>query len=351
MKRIVALFLAIAMSLTLCACSHKHKFEEATCTEPKTCSKCGATDGEPLGHDWEEATCTKSKTCSRCGATEGEALGHIWIDATCTEAKTCSICGATDGEPLGHSCEKWTVVKKATCTEKGSETGVCTVCGETAFIDTEYAEHTPGDWEVKEKATVSASGMKVKKCTVCGKELESEYYQLDPFDISPIKKRSTFVYDDFNRSWKYYSVYDNKYSDATEIIGIILFSEDNGTNIEEIEIRAFLNWKDAAETPWNVKSLEFLIDGSIYHFDMTLMDSENISYAFLYNETSYQFVQSLANTSKIKIKITYDNEVASTLDLSSNPFRTICKDIIDYSMWDYYIPSDYLAVLDTTTVR
>ena len=40
----------------------KHEWKEATCTEPKTCSKCGETDGEVLGHNWQEATCTDPKT-------------------------------------------------------------------------------------------------------------------------------------------------------------------------------------------------------------------------------------------------------------------------------------------------
>lgn len=50
---------------------HTHKWVDATCTEPKTCSECGATEGDPLGHDWKDATATEPKTCSRCGATEG----------------------------------------------------------------------------------------------------------------------------------------------------------------------------------------------------------------------------------------------------------------------------------------
>lgn len=65
--------------VVLLACnSHSHIWKDATCLEPKTCSECGATEGEALGHDWKAATCTEAKTCSRCGATEGEALGHEW---------------------------------------------------------------------------------------------------------------------------------------------------------------------------------------------------------------------------------------------------------------------------------
>ena len=98
-----------------------HDWQDATCTEPKTCIKCGKTEGEALGHTWADATCTESKTCSICGATEGEALGHIWIDATCTVPKACSNCGATEGEALGH-----------TLTEANyQQAAICTVCGAT----------------------------------------------------------------------------------------------------------------------------------------------------------------------------------------------------------------------------
>ena len=53
---------------------HVHEWVEATCTAPKTCKTCGATEGEALGHDWKEATTEAPKTCTRCGATEGEKL-------------------------------------------------------------------------------------------------------------------------------------------------------------------------------------------------------------------------------------------------------------------------------------
>ncbi|MCM1224201.1 MAG: hypothetical protein NC548_58090 [Lachnospiraceae bacterium] len=48
-------------------------------------------------HEWAEATCTAPKTCNKCEATEGAALGHTWVDATFSEPKTCSVCGATEG--------------------------------------------------------------------------------------------------------------------------------------------------------------------------------------------------------------------------------------------------------------
>lgn len=330
----------------------EHTWEEATCTTPKTCTICGKTEGNPAEHIWEAATCTNPKTCTLCGATEGESLGHTWIEACCTTPKTCNTCGATEGEAIGHSCEKWKISKKATCTEKGIETGICTVCGEQITRETELAEHKPGDWEIEKKATIAADGTRVKKCTVCGKVIETDAYKLGAFDTSKIKKRSGYEYDDFTKSWKYYTTYDKRYSDATESITIILFSEDNGTNIEDVEIRTGLYWKDAAATPWSPKSLDFLVDETIYHIDLTVSsNSDSMAYSFLYNDNSYKLIKALAGASKIKVKISYENSHSTELDLTSNPFKTICKDIVDNNMWDYYIPSTFLEYYDTTTIR
>lgn len=79
MKKYLCLIFALIMVLGLCACGHKHTWVEATCTEPKTCSECGETEGEPLGHDWIEATLTEPMKCSRCGITQGQPyIVGIW---------------------------------------------------------------------------------------------------------------------------------------------------------------------------------------------------------------------------------------------------------------------------------
>lgn len=91
-------------------CSHSWK--NATCTAPKTCTKCGATEGKANGHNWQDATCTAPKTCSKCGVTNGSALGHSYKDATCIAPKTCSKCGATSGSAAEH---KYADGKCSTC--------------------------------------------------------------------------------------------------------------------------------------------------------------------------------------------------------------------------------------------
>ena len=112
---------AVCFMLTGCCISHEWK--EATCTEPKVCTKCGKTEGDALGHTWVEATCAEPKHCSVCGETEGEALAHTWVEATCSEAKHCSVCGETEGEPLEHTLTEANYQQAATCEVCGATVG------------------------------------------------------------------------------------------------------------------------------------------------------------------------------------------------------------------------------------
>ncbi len=121
MKKKKALIISAVVTCLLTGCCMSHEWKEATCTEPKTCTKCDKTEGEALGHTWVEATCSEAKHCSVCGQTEGEPLAHTWVEATCAEAKHCSVCGETEGEPLEHTLTEANYQQAATCE----------VCGET----------------------------------------------------------------------------------------------------------------------------------------------------------------------------------------------------------------------------
>ena len=210
-----------------------HTWTAASCTEPRTCSACGTTDGEALGHDWSdwtvttEATCTEKgektrscqregcdaveteeiaakghtevidaavePTCTMAGKTEGKhcsvcnailvaqteipAKGHTWTAASCTEPRTCSVCSATDGNPLGHDWSDWTVTNEATCTEKGEKTRICKRDGCDATETREIAAlgHTEGK-AVRENVVPATKDHKgsydeVVYCKVCNAEL------------------------------------------------------------------------------------------------------------------------------------------------------------------------------------
>ncbi len=74
---------------------------------------------EANGHTWVDATCTEPKTCSVCGETEGEPLDHKWLENTpnLQQPKTCEICGATEGEPLEAKHEGMRFVEADTETD------------------------------------------------------------------------------------------------------------------------------------------------------------------------------------------------------------------------------------------
>lgn len=69
----------------------------------------GSMSSKQCGHSWSDATCTSPKTCKICGATEGKAAGHSWMDATYTNPKTCSVCQATEGSALIRETQEITI--------------------------------------------------------------------------------------------------------------------------------------------------------------------------------------------------------------------------------------------------
>lgn len=82
-------------------------------------------------HDWQAATCKTPKTCAKCGETEGEALGHEWREATCSEPKTCALCGKTVGTTLEHEAGEWEIEAEADYCSPGLRALSCIYCGET----------------------------------------------------------------------------------------------------------------------------------------------------------------------------------------------------------------------------
>ena len=127
------------------------------------------------------ATCTGEGVmeyrCTRCGyhRIEGnEAAGHVpGNDATCTQPQLCTKCGAVLKNALGHDYKS--EVTAPTCTEMGYTTNTCARCGDTTKTDyTEPAGHKPSDWIVDKQPTTDSEGSKHKECTVCGEKLETQ---------------------------------------------------------------------------------------------------------------------------------------------------------------------------------
>lgn len=106
MKKSLLIILSIILLLVLSGCCLSHEWADATCTAPKTCTKCGKTEGDVAGHTWKDATCTEPKRCETCLETEGSSLGHSfgneeianpnYVSATATFIKTCTTCQKTE---------------------------------------------------------------------------------------------------------------------------------------------------------------------------------------------------------------------------------------------------------------
>lgn len=190
-----------------------HDWAEATCTEPKTCRRegCGATDGNPLGHDlpdaWSKDENEHWHECKRCHSKE-DAGKHEYGDDN-----ICDICGYDKTVPHTHSL---TLVSanKATCTKDGNKvyyacdgcdmwfedangsieiadkTSViipatghapseswkfdkadhwkdCTNADCGTIIEGSKAAHTESDWIIDTAPTYFKNGTQHKECTVC----------------------------------------------------------------------------------------------------------------------------------------------------------------------------------------
>ena len=235
-KMLIAMMALALVVLAFAGCDFplqgecEHAFAEATCEAPKTCTICGATEGEALGHTEEilmgkDATCTEAgltdgKKCSVCGETlvaqeEIDALGHT-EEILHGEAPTCTSTGLTDGKKcsvcyeilvaqeeisVANHTEEVVVGTEATCTETGLTDGKkCSVCGETLLSqevipasghkddDNNFecdvcstdlcTDHVPAEAveENRIEATCASKGSYdlVVKCANCGEEISRE---------------------------------------------------------------------------------------------------------------------------------------------------------------------------------
>lgn len=190
-----------------------HDWAEATCTEPKTCRRkgCGATDGNPLGHDlpndWSRDENKHWHECKRCHAEEDSGEHEYGDD------NICDICGYDKTVPHTHNLTL-VFANAATCTKNGNKayytcdgcdmwfedangsieitdkTAViipatghapseswkfdkadhwkdCTNAGCGVIIEGSKAAHTESGWIIDTAPTHFNSGTQHKECTVC----------------------------------------------------------------------------------------------------------------------------------------------------------------------------------------
>lgn len=88
-KKIGAVFAALLLTLLLTGCGCDHEWVRATCQAPRTCSRCGETEGKIRSHEWANTACTAPEGCIHCGTMEGIELTHEWRD----DCRICVHCG------------------------------------------------------------------------------------------------------------------------------------------------------------------------------------------------------------------------------------------------------------------
>jgi len=118
----------------VCANDASH-IETEACTDTDTdndclCDKCSNL----VAHKYGEATCEAPATCSVCGATTGEKLGHDWAETTYSFAADGKSCTATR-ECLRENCDV-TETATATITSAVKTPATCTVNGWTTYTAT-----------------------------------------------------------------------------------------------------------------------------------------------------------------------------------------------------------------------
>ena len=150
---------------------HNHNLtyeNEQSCVEPAhtkgyTCDVCGKhysdTEGKtlipdkdwkisPTGHDWNETTCTEPKTCRKCGEV-GDPPGHrygAWTKLDASQHHRVCERDETHVEKADHTWNTGKVTKPATTTDTGEKTYTCTACKatKTEIID-KLPEHVDPD--------------------------------------------------------------------------------------------------------------------------------------------------------------------------------------------------------------
>ena len=187
-----------------------HTYSDATCTDPKTCGECGATEGEKLDtitkvaaqeHNQTQLGNTEYYTCSRCNKYfsdengENEIKENSWVihhkdddgNGHCDYA-ACNILMCTHDTLIKNEGEP------ATCAKTGIKVHwICDKCG-LKFLDEAHtnrvddvdlvipkAAHTYGDANYNWATDSIPVTMTVTlTCSVCEDGVEGHTYVLDP---------------------------------------------------------------------------------------------------------------------------------------------------------------------------
>jgi serine/threonine protein kinase len=162
--------------------AHVHQWKDATCTEPRTCTSCGATEGSALGHNWGAWTVTEAPSCLNAG-TERRVCNR---DSSHVENRAVAA--------TGHDWGPWTRVTEPTCTAEGRETRVCR--NNSAHEDSRKVDKLSHDW-------IEATYDTPKTCRRCGAQeggVKGDLGELDGYWGDHIRLHGNIGY----YSWELY---------------------------------------------------------------------------------------------------------------------------------------------------
>ncbi len=146
-----------------------HNWKAATCTAPKTCNTCGATEGDPLGHsegtEWKYDSENHWHTCTVAGCgvlIDSSKAAHTPDRAAATETDPikCSVCGYVITPASGHTHDVDTTKYES---DETNHWNTCSGCSEKLNISAHDFE-----WKIDKDATATEKGSKHEECMVCG---------------------------------------------------------------------------------------------------------------------------------------------------------------------------------------
>ena len=274
---------------------------------------CGLTSCGCL-HEWSEATCELPKTCSLCGETDGEPLGHQDMETT----SICSVCGLDERSVDDRFLDKLAKGLDArwALTDANENKEVITKADWERYFDAEYNEIIEFQHATFENPNLGKWAEIYIDCIVRSKEA-LPYFETNQWDT----KYYSEIYND--RVHAIYEIYSNSLipvseKNQTTLIGFV----SEGEVIDLVnELFEKVKFK-LAKSEYGTNTYEAIVENttsitfSYFAFDIDLIDKDGITVS---TETAY--VENWNPSEKMRFEF-WSSEEFDKMD-------------VNYASWDY----------------